>query len=92
MRLGATDADLRRLVRHTRAMDARTSQTDRWEKHAAVMVGGAFVALLVGAALVTWMVVRASDYEGRLKEPLGERHLVDGACLLEDPARRSACR
>lgn len=32
------------------------------------------------------------DHEVRLDEPLGERELVDGACLVEELSRRSACR
>ncbi|WP_157559539.1 hypothetical protein [Nocardioides sp. Soil777] len=117
-------------------------------------VTGAFVAVLAGAVLLTWVVVRAAttepvpwvkpaevdgavvrltymgsecrdgasvdveedagrvvltvhetvysrscsdvgvtyDHEVRLDEPLGERELVDGACLVEELSRRSACR
>lgn len=32
------------------------------------------------------------DHEVRLDEPLGERELVDGACLVEELSRRNACR
>ena len=32
------------------------------------------------------------EHEVRLDEPLGERELVDGACLVEELSRRSACR
>jgi hypothetical protein len=32
------------------------------------------------------------DLEVRLDRPLGDRELVDGACLLEELARRPACR
>lgn len=127
---------------------------ERWEIRAALWVGGAFVALLVGAVLVAWVLLRAGDtepvpwdkpaevdgdvvhltymgsecrdgasvdveedaeqviltveetvhsrscsdvgvvydHEVRLDAPLGGRELVDGACLLDELAQRSACR
>jgi hypothetical protein len=33
----------------------------RWETRTALLVGGLWAALLVGAALLTWVVVRAGD-------------------------------
>jgi hypothetical protein len=44
-------------------MGTTTGRAVRWETRAALWVGGAFAAVVVGAALLAWVVVRAGDTE-----------------------------
>jgi hypothetical protein len=141
-------------VGQTSGMRSMARRGVRGEPGRAPWVTGVVVAVLAGAVLLTWVVVRAAttepvpwvkpaevdgavvrltylgsecrdgasvdvaedagrvvltvhetvysrscsdvgvtyDHEVRLDEPLGERDLVDGACLVEELSRRSACR
>ncbi len=135
-------------------MSTVTRWAVRWETRASLWVGGVFALLLIGAVLVIWVVIRASDtepvpwdkpaevdgdvvhltymgsecrdgasvdveedaervvltvqetvharscsdvgvtyeHEVRLDGPVDGRELIDGACLEEELARRTACR
>src|SRR5687767_6525858 len=66
------------MLRHTRAMTTTRRRADHGEARAAGWAMGTFVVLLVGAALLVWVVVRATATD---PVPWDKPAEVDGAVV-----------